>query len=100
MSAVSSGSRGWRAKSSRMSRSTRSSLRISASWLLSSRDARSRLSSRSAAFEVHGVAAADGGVAEGGGQEGLADADGAQDQGVVAGVDEAQRAQLVETWWS
>ena len=44
---------------------------------------------------MHAVAAADGGVAEGGGQEGLADSDGAEDQGVVAGVDEAQRAQLV-----
>ena len=47
------------------------------------------------AFEVHAVAAADGGVAEGGGEEGLADPDGAEDQRVVAGVDEAQRAQLV-----
>jgi hypothetical protein len=38
---------GCRAKSSMMSRSTRSSLRISVSWLLSSRLARSRLRSRS-----------------------------------------------------
>ena len=48
------------------------------------------------AVEGDAVAAAHGGVAEGGGHEGLADADGAEDQGVVAGVDEAQRAQLVE----
>ena len=39
-SAVSSGSMGWRAKSSRIKRSTRMSLRISASWELSSRLAR------------------------------------------------------------
>ena len=48
-----------------------------------------------AAFEVDAEAAADGGVAEGGGEEGLADPDGAHDHGVVAGLDEAQRAQLV-----
>src|SRR5690606_572130 len=48
-----------------------------------------------AAFEVDADPAADGGVAEGGGEEGLADADGAHDDGVVAGVDEAQGAQLV-----
>ena len=48
-----------------------------------------------AAFEVHAVAAADGGVAEGGGEERLADTDGSHDHGVVAGVDEPQRAQLV-----
>ena len=78
-----------------ISRSTRSSLRISASWLLSSREARSRLSEPVTAFEVHGEAAAHGGVTEGGGQEGLADTDGAHDHGVVAGLDEAQRAQLV-----
>ena len=41
-------------------------------------------------FEVDGVAAANGGVAEGGGQERLADSDGSHDEGVVAGVDEAQ----------
>ena len=48
-----------------------------------------------AAFEVDAVAAADGGVAEGGGEERLADADGSHDHGVVAAVDEPQRAQLV-----
>ena len=48
-----------------------------------------------AAFEVDAVAAADGGVAEGGGEEGLADTDGSHDHGVVAAVDEPQRAQLV-----
>ena len=48
-----------------------------------------------AAFEVNGEAAAHGGVTEGGGEEGLADADGSHDHGVVAGLDEAQRAQLV-----
>ena len=48
-----------------------------------------------AAFEVDADATADRGVAEGGGQEGLADADGSHDDGVVAGVDEAQGAQLV-----
>ena len=48
-----------------------------------------------AAFEVDAVAAADGGVAEGGGEERLADPDGAHDHGVVAAVDEPQRAQLV-----
>ena len=43
-----------------------------------------------AAFEVHGESAADGGVTERRGEEGLADADGAHDHGVVAGLDEAQ----------
>ena len=48
-----------------------------------------------AAFEVDAEPAPDRGVAEGGGEEGLADPDGSHDDGVVAGVDEAQRAQLV-----
>ena len=48
------------------------------------------------AVEGDAVAAAHRGVAEGGGHERLADPDGAEDQGVVAGVDETQRAQLVE----
>ena len=48
-----------------------------------------------AAFEVDGEAAADGGVSEGGGDEGLADPDGSHDHGVVAGPDEAKRSQLV-----
>jgi hypothetical protein len=68
-------------------------LRISVSWLLSSRLAQSP-EEPVAALEVHRVAAADGGVAQGG-QEGLAHPGGAHDHGVVAAVDEAQRAQLV-----
>ena len=41
-------------------------------------------------FEPDRVPAADGGVAEGGGDERLADADRAEDQGVVGVVDEAE----------
>src|SRR5581483_5369857 len=48
-----------------------------------------------AAFEVHGEPSADRGVTEGGGQEGLADSDGSHDHGVVAALDETQRAQFV-----
>lgn len=48
-----------------------------------------------AAFEVNAVAATHRRVAEGGGQERLADPDGSHDHGVVAAVDEPQRAQLV-----
>ena len=73
-----------------MSRSTRSSLRISVSWLLSSREARESFEEPVAAFEVDAEAAAHGGVAEGGGEERLADTDGSHDHGVVAGLDEAQ----------
>lgn len=47
-------------------------------------------------FEVHAVAAADRGVAERGGQERFADPDGAEEQHVVAGVDEAQADELIE----
>ncbi len=47
------------------------------------------------AAEDDAVAPADRGVAERGGHEGLADPDRSEDQRVVAGVDEAQRAQLV-----
>ena len=72
------------------SRSTRSSLRISTSWLLSRRDAAESFEEPVAAFEVHAVAAPDGGVAERGGEEGLADPDRSHDHRVVAGVDEAQ----------
>ena len=46
-------------------------------------------------FGDDGVAATDRGVAEGGGHERLADADGSHDHHVVAGIDEPQRAQLV-----
>jgi hypothetical protein len=47
-----------------------------------------------AAFEVDAVASANGGVTEGGSEERLADSDGPHDDGVVTGLDEAQRAQL------
>src|SRR5579863_10706298 len=43
----------------------------------------------------HGAAAADGDVAQGGGQVGFPDADGAEDQGAVGAVEEPQGDQLV-----
>ena len=43
----------------------------------------------------HGAAAADGDVAQGGGQVGLPDADGPQDQGAVGAVEEPQGDELV-----
>src|SRR5207302_8584948 len=48
-----------------------------------------------ASFDVDAVAAPDGGVSEGGGQEGLADPDWSDDDGVVAAVDEPQAAEFV-----
>ncbi len=71
------------------------SLRISVSWLLSRRLARRRLSNTAVRQNDDAVAPAHGRVTEGGGHEGLADPDRAHDHHVVAGVDEAQRAQLV-----
>src|SRR5207244_5784758 len=47
------------------------------------------------AGHVNGAAAADGDVAQGGGQVGLPDADGPQDQGAVGAVEEPQGDQLV-----
>ena len=41
-----------------------------------------------ATFKVNAVTAPDGGVSEGGGEEGLADPDRSNDDGVVAAVDE------------
>ena len=80
-----------------MSRSTRSSLRISASWLLSRRETRRRLRSPVAAFEVDGEAASDGGVAEGAGEEGLAYPDRAHDDGVVATLDQRREHNSFQT---
>jgi putative hemolysin len=48
------------------------------------------------AAEGDAVAAADCCVAQGGAQERFADSDGAEDECVVSGVDEPERAQLVE----
>ena len=79
-----------------MRRSTRRSLRISAVVAVVEAGRPELLEQHVGAVEGDAVAAAHGGVSEGGGHECLADADGAEDQGVVAGVDEAQRAQLVE----
>jgi hypothetical protein len=70
------------------------SLRISASWELSSRLARRSLEEPVAAFEVHGDAPSHGGMTEGGREKGLADPDGSHDERVVAGLDEAQRGEL------
>src|SRR6202040_3758007 len=47
------------------------------------------------AGHVDGAAAADGDVAQGGGQVGLADADRSQDQGAVGAVEEPQGDQFV-----
>jgi hypothetical protein len=47
------------------------------------------------AGHVHGQAAADGDVAQGGGQVSLADADGTQDQSAVGGLGEPEAGQLV-----
>ena len=73
-----------------------SSLRICSSWLLSRRAALSRLSSRPARSKRTVCAGADGGVAERGGQEGLADPDRAHDHGVGGVGDEPQGEQFVQ----
>lgn len=57
---------------------------------------RSRLNRWSARSKVNAGAAAHGYVSEGGGEERLADADWSHDDRVVGGLDEPQRAQLVE----
>ena len=78
-----------------MSRSTRSSRRIGVVTVVEPGGAEP-FEEPVAAFEVDAEAATHSGVAEGGGDEGLADPDGPHDDGVVAGVDEAQRPQLVQ----
>ena len=65
------------------------------SWLLSRREARRRFQQYVGPAEHHAVTPADRSEAEGVGHERLADTDRAEHQGVVAGIDGAQRAKLV-----
>jgi len=71
-------------------------LRISASWLLSKPGGFQALEQLAGTLEVDAVALPDRGVAERGGDEGLADSDWAHDERVAGVGDEAQQEQLVE----